>query len=306
MGVIPDTHWLFMYNWYSNSYAQVRWGNKLSNIFNVRKGMKQGSILSPRLFNIFINDLLIKLQSEKSGFRMNDFHLNVLAYADDLNLISTTPIGIQNLINKCDQYAELWRMRFNPTKTNIVCIGKQPHIEPPSWKIDNTQVGLSDEAVVLGVNFSSSLNSTSHVKNRIRKCQQSIFKMSSIGVSYPGLNSDVKAFLWNSIGSPILLYGMESIALSRSDIKYLKTTQGNIIKRINGINKHSHHSKLLDALKIPNIEETIKKNSLCLYKNIFKSDTPAREFQCALLAKYIIGGNVTYGTFLGKKCEIGI
>ena len=197
-------------------------------------------------------------------------------------------------------------MRFNPTKTNIVCIGKQPHIEPPTWRINNTKIGLSDEAVVLGVHFSSSLNSTSHVNFRIRKCQQSMFKMTPIGLSYPGLNSEVKAFLWNSIGCPILSYGMESIALSCSDIKTLKTTQGNIIKRINGLNKRSHHSNLLNALKIPTIEDVIKKNSLCLYKNIFKSDNPAREFQSALLARYITNGNITKGSLLEKIVRSGL
>lgn len=46
--------------------------------------------------------------------------------------------------------------------------------------------------------------------------------MSSMGVSYPGLKSDVNAFLWNSIGCPILTYGMESIALSGTNIRTLK------------------------------------------------------------------------------------
>ena len=61
---------------------------------------------------------------------------------------------------------------------------------------------------------------------------------------YPDLNSDVKAFLWNTIGCPILAYGMESIDLSESGIKQLKTQQGNTIKRVMGISKHSHHRNI--------------------------------------------------------------
>ena len=89
--------------------------------------MKQGSILSPQMFNKFINDLLIKLKSMSTGVRIYDFHLNMFAYADDLNLVSTTAAGLQSLMNICRQYAHTWKMKFNQTKTNIVCIGKQPH-----------------------------------------------------------------------------------------------------------------------------------------------------------------------------------
>ena len=305
MHIIPDAQWLFLYNWYAESYAQVRWENRLSTQFQITKGMKQGSKLSPVLFNIFINDLLLKLKPMNSGVKIHDFHINVLAYADDLNLISTTAIGLQKLINICYQYAQMWRMRFNPLKTSIVCVGKQPHINPPVWTLGNTQVGLSEEALILGVTINSTLSSNKHVKNRMRKCQQSMFKMTPMGLSYPGLNSDVKAFLWNSICCPILVYGMESIAISEKDLKSLKTTQGNIIKRIMGIKKRSHHSKLLKALKIPVIEDVITKNSLRLYKNIFKTDTPARDLQSVLLARYIIKGNITKGTLLEKVVKAG-
>ena len=305
MHVIPDAHWLFLHNWYTKSYAQVKWENKLSKQLHITKGMKQGSLLSPLLFNIFINDLLLDLKPMNPGVKIYDFHINVLAYADDLNLVSTTATGLQKLIDKCYQYAQRWRMKFNPIKTNIVCIGKQPHTTPPVWTLGNTQVGLSDDVVILGVTFSSTLSSNKHVKSRMRKCQQSIFKMTSMGLSYPGLNSDVKAFLWNSICCPILVYGMESIMISQSDIKALKTTQGNIIKRIMGINKRSHHSKLLMALKIPVVEDVITKNSLCLYKNIFKTNTPSRDLQSALLARYVIKGSITKGTLLEKIVDAG-
>ena len=67
INTMPDIQWLFLYNWYSNSYVHVRWGNKLSNRFKITKGMKQGSILSPQMFNKFINDILTKLKSMDPG-----------------------------------------------------------------------------------------------------------------------------------------------------------------------------------------------------------------------------------------------
>ena len=53
-----------------------------------------------------------------------DSHLNMFAYADELNLVSTTAAGLQSLMNICHQYAHALTMKFNPTKTNIVCISK--------------------------------------------------------------------------------------------------------------------------------------------------------------------------------------
>ena len=255
--------------------------------------------------NAYINNLLIKLKSSNHGVRINKFHLNVLAYADDLNLISTTPIGLQSLINICNEYAKDWKMNFNPVKTNIVCIGKQTQCKPPVWLLGDTQVGLSEDASVLGVTFTSSMSYGTHVKNRIRKCQQGIFGLTSMGLSYPGLNSDVKAFLWNTIGSPTLIYGMESISLSKSDFKNLKTTQGNIIKRFIGVNKRAHHSDLFRALNITSVENVIKNNCLRLYQNIFKADTPARDFQSVLLTNYILEGKLIKGTLLYKVVNYG-
>ena len=63
--------------------------------------MKQGSILSPQMFNKFINDLLTKLKSMNTGVRIYNFHLNMFAYADDLNLVSTSAAGLQSLMNIC-------------------------------------------------------------------------------------------------------------------------------------------------------------------------------------------------------------
>ena len=77
-------------------------------------------------------------------------------------------------------------------------------------------------------------------------------------MSYTGLRSDVKAFQWITIGCPILEYGMESIDLSESDIKHLKTMQGNTMGRVMGINNRSHHSNILKVLGVPTVDDVIK------------------------------------------------
>ena len=67
--LIPMYHWSFLYTWYGKLHAMVKWNGQYSPIFSVTRGTRQGSILSPDLFNIFINQLLIELQN--TGYGVN-------------------------------------------------------------------------------------------------------------------------------------------------------------------------------------------------------------------------------------------
>ena len=66
----------------------VRWGNLLSESFHVSNGVRQGGILSAYLFNVYIDNLSFRLNNLSIGCVLDDFLINHLIHADDLELIS--------------------------------------------------------------------------------------------------------------------------------------------------------------------------------------------------------------------------
>ena len=66
----------------------IRWGNAYSPSFGVFSDVKQGGILSPILFNVYMDDLNVSLNSSNIGGRIGNIFPNHLCYADDLCLIS--------------------------------------------------------------------------------------------------------------------------------------------------------------------------------------------------------------------------
>ena len=82
----------------------VKWGEALSGDFMVSCGVKQGSVLSPYLFNVYMDNLSNMLNNCKIGCVINDRIVNHNIYADDIVVFSPSMSGLQQLVNVCSSY----------------------------------------------------------------------------------------------------------------------------------------------------------------------------------------------------------
>ena len=304
-GNISPQYWALLLNMYQSSEATVKWENRTSKVFNISRGMKQGSLVSPTLFNVFIDDLLHDLKNTDCGIRVDDLLLNSCTYADDVTLFCSTIPGLQRLMNISASYAKQWRFSFSTRKTKCIVLGKQVTKEAPKFYLKDHLIPIADQVDILGTTFTSDNKNAVHINNRISACRRSIYGLSSVGMSYPGLSSEVKAYIWKTVGVPTLTYGMDSLALSLKDCQMLSSTATNAVKSVLGIRKRSHHSKVLEALNIPTIQTEVQHSTCSLYYRIFTEDSPTRELQTRLLSRFVTSGSKVNGTLLSNLVDSG-
>ena len=124
---------------YKHARCAVKVDNKLTNVFEYNNGIRQGDPLRPTLFNIFVNDLFDEIDSvNTSPVNLNDEEkFSSLMYADDLVMISTTKEGLQNMLNKLDEYSQKWNIDVNYTKTKCVTFSKGNRKESHRFTINS-------------------------------------------------------------------------------------------------------------------------------------------------------------------------
>ena len=74
--------------WYSKQEVCIIWGTKMSSYFNISNGVRQGGILSPSLFAIYMDDLSSLLNTSRIGCHISDVCINHVFYTDDLCLMA--------------------------------------------------------------------------------------------------------------------------------------------------------------------------------------------------------------------------
>ena len=109
---------------FDNSKSRVKYNSLLSDIFENLYGVLQGEIISPTLFNFFLDDLSEYLDKSK-GIKVGTITVCHLLFADDLILASETPSGLQKLINGLEEFCKHWHMEVNLSKTSISIFNKK-------------------------------------------------------------------------------------------------------------------------------------------------------------------------------------
>ena len=111
-------------HWYRQHSLSVKWGRNTSPFFTVTNGVRQGGILSPFLFTLYIYELSYQLNNSNVGCHINNACLNQLVYADDLCLMAPGPVGLQHLMDICANYGFENDLLFNRSKS--VCMVVKP------------------------------------------------------------------------------------------------------------------------------------------------------------------------------------
>ena len=97
---------------YEKQKTNVRWNNVLSETFTVNNGAKQGTVLSPILFCVYIDSLFSVLRRNRTGCWINGMYAGIMGYADDMCLLSPTQDGLQEMVQICSDYCKNLNLSF--------------------------------------------------------------------------------------------------------------------------------------------------------------------------------------------------
>ena len=134
---IPDHLTCFLRNLYAGQETTVRTGHRTTDWFQIGKGVRQGCILLPCLFNFYAEYIMRNagLDEAQAGIKIARRNINNLRYADDITLTAESEEELKSLLRKVKEESEKVGLKLNIQKTKIMASSPTT-----SWEIDGETV----------------------------------------------------------------------------------------------------------------------------------------------------------------------
>ena len=210
-------------------------------------GTMEGCLLSPNLFNIFIDDLIEYLNETTNADapELGGRRVTGLLFADDLITASQTVKGLQNQMNRVAEFADYWRMEININKTECVVFRRGGRLSSKEkWKYKGLPVTVSNRFKYLGIWFSCCHTFNPHVEKVMGRAVQALGAMGRLIHGVGGLPIKLLNHIYEMTVTPILLYGSEIFGLT-ANVDKLDKVEYKYLRRVLGLANGAPGSALL-------------------------------------------------------------
>jgi len=152
-----------------------------SSPFTVTNGVRQGGVLSPYLFAVYLDELSIQLGSARVGCTVGNMVVNHLMFADDIYVFSPSINGLQYLLNIYGDYAAEHEITFNCNKTIGVLFCPKNYKQPATSNVflNGLRVQFFDQVKYLGVWIMASLKDDDDIQRQVKSLLATVQKTNS-------------------------------------------------------------------------------------------------------------------------------
>jgi hypothetical protein len=303
---IKDIIWSIIDDCHIDTQSSVVVNGCMSKWFCVEQGVRQGGVLSGFLYSVFINDLLTQLTSASKNTGILSLSLSNPTLADDLALISLSPLDLQMLLNVAYEYSCKWRFMFSAEKSSVVIFRDNRKVfSNYAWHVGKEIIPISTTYLHLGVLQTANLQSLPNTYRLCEKGRKSYFgiKANMFKESHPKTSVSI----YKKVILPSTLFGCELWNnLKTKDWAALNRFQHLIVKDIQNFNKSTKSAICESMLGLRPIQSEIEKRKLYFLEKLCNMDTnllPKQVFATRLFEYFNNNQETSFG-FVKDICHI--
>ena len=203
---IPDHLTCLLRNLYAGQEGTIRTGHGTTDWFQIGKGVGQGCILSPCLFNLYAEYIM-----RSTGLEEAQAGINNLRYADDTTLMAESEEELKSLLMKVKEESEKVVLKLNIQKTKIMVSGPIT-----SWEIDGETVETVSDFILGGSKITVDGDFTHEIKRHLCLGRKVMTNLDSI-FKNRNITLPTKVHLVKAMVFPVVMYGCESWTVKNAE-----------------------------------------------------------------------------------------
>lgn len=218
-------------NLYWEQTGCVRIGDTLTSGTPIRRGVRQGCVLSPLLFNIYSESIFQQaLENTEIGIKVNGKVVNNIRYADDTVIFADTPEDLQQLLDNIVESGDQHGLKINTLKTKVMVISRNHNLRA-NIRIYDTPIEEVKKFKYLGSWITQNLDPDTEIRARIENTRATFVRMKKL-LTNTTLSLDTRYRFVKTYIYSILLYGTECWTMGKRIMQRLEAFEMWVFRRL--------------------------------------------------------------------------
>ena len=282
---------------HEHQLSRTQWLTETSDYFTSQNGIRQGGVISPVAFTIYMDELIHRLENMKIGCYIGREFYGTLCYADDVTIVAPTISALQKMVDACEQFGHEYDISYNAAKSYCLQIGGAASVTRPSIILNGKEIQWSDTAKHLGNVINSGNNDNDDIK-----CKKNDFvaRSNSVFVTYCATSRNIKTQIFQS--KCCGFYGSQIWKLNSRAVEDLHLCWRKVVRRLLGVPRNTRSALLHYLLCSKPFMHLVSSRFLKMLQTIHKSDNNKMKWLVKVCSKQ--GTIYTNIEYISKTWEI--